>query len=236
MKKCILLTATIVPSNVPNLKRTNKEQREEDYIEAIKYYIQYNIPIVFCENSNTRSKVILDLLSKSKIDFEYLTLKTQKSTEGKGKGEAEILSFAFSNSSLVKESTHIIKITGRYRVKYFLEQLKKIKKDTIYINITQNLTYSDSRFFIINNNFYHNFYSVNFNKIDERKGVFMEHVLLISTLKYISDFNKWSLLNRKNIYAGVYGTDDKTYKNNLFKLFAKNILFGLKKYFFRSNL
>jgi len=236
MEKCILLTATIAPYNVPGLKRTDSEQRENDYIEALKFYLQFNLPIIFCENSNTKSETILEILKNSKTKFEYLTFKSQLSIEGKGKGEAEILSYAFLNSTIVKTSTSIIKITGRYKVKNFLNQINKINNGSIYVNLTNNLSYSDSRFFILNNFFYDNYLSLNFKKINEKKGIFMEHALLSSTLNYIADFNKWSLLNQKTIYQGVYGTDNTSYYNNIFKLFLKKIFYRFKIYLFKSNL
>ncbi|WP_339660427.1 hypothetical protein [uncultured Polaribacter sp.] len=236
MEKCILLTATIAPHNVPDLKRTDSAQRENDYIEAIKFYLQFNLPIIFCENSNTKSETILEILKSSKIKFEYLTFKSQLSIEGKGKGEAEILSYAFLNSTIIKTSTSIVKITGRYKVMNFLNQINNINNGFIYVNLTNNLNYSDSRFFILNNFFYDYYLSLNFNKINEKKGLFMEHALLTSTLNYIADFNKWSLLNQKTIYEGVYGTDNTKYYNSMLKLLLKKFLYKLKIYFFKSNL
>jgi len=236
MKKCILLTATIAPYNVPNLKRVDKEQRENDYIEAIKFYVQFNLPIVFCENSNTKSEMILDVLNNSNIKFEYLTFKSKKSIEGKGKGESEIICHAFLHSNIIKTCDNIIKITGRYKIKNFLKQIKNIKTNSIYVNITNNLNYSDSRFFILNKKFYDDYFSVNFKRIDEEKGVYIEHVLLSSTLSYVSDFNEWNLLNQKTIYEGFYGTDNRKYKNDVFKLFLKKFFYRFKIYFFKSNL
>lgn len=236
MNKCILLTATIRPINVPDLKRTDRQQRENDYIEAVKYYLQFNFPIVFCENSNTKSKEILKILNNVKIKFEYLTFESLKSTEGKGKGEAEILSYAFENSEIIKNCINIIKITGRYKIKNFSKQINNIHNDYIYVNLINDLSFSDSRFFIINKVFYNNYFSVSLKKINEKEKIFMEHALLSATLKYISDFNKWSLLNEKTIYEGVYGTDNTKYINNPLKIYLKKIFYRLKIYFFKSNL
>lgn len=236
MNKCILLTATIRPINVPDLKRTDRQQRENDYIEAVKYYLQFNFPIVFCENSNTKSKEILKILNNVKIKFEYLTFESLKSTEGKGKGEAEILSYAFENSEIIKNCINIIKITGRYKIKNFSKQINNIHNDYIYVNLINDLSFSDSRFFIINKVFYNNYFSMSLEKINEKEKIFMEHALLSATLKYISDFNKWSLLNEKTIYEGVYGTDNTKYINNPLKIYLKKIFYRLKIYFFKSNL
>lgn len=230
MKICILLTATIKPFNVPNLIRINEIQRENDYLEAIKYYTKFGIPIVFCENSNTKSEKIIQFLSDSKISFEYLTFQSKLSIEGKGKGESEIISHAFSNSKIIINSGSIIKITGRYRVKSFEKQIENINKNTIYVNITRNLSYSDSRFFIMNLKFFSDYLSKNFENINEEKEIFMEHVLLSSTLKYLADFNSWNLPKKYPVYIGVYGTDNVKYNNNFIKLSVKQVLYSLKKY------
>lgn len=236
MSACILLTATIKPLNVPNLKRVNHSLRENDYFEAIKYYAQFNIPIVFCENSNTRSERIIEVLNNLKVPFEYLTFESKLSIEGKGKGESEILFYAFSNSNIIKSSANVVKITGRYRVKNFVQQINNIKKDTIYVNLTKNLSYSDSRFFIINSKFYLDYLSKNFDRIDEKIGVYMEHILLSSTLKYIADYNNWRLLNRYPVYIGVYGTDNVIYKNNIFKLKLKQIAYSFKRFLLNKGI
>lgn len=236
MRECILLTATITPSNVPNLKRVNKLERENDYLEAIMFYSKFGIPIVFCENSNTYSKSIIKALSDLEVPYEYLTFASKLSVEGKGKGESEIISYAFLNSNIIKISENIIKITGRYKLKNFIEQIKNLKNDTIYVNLTKNLSYADSRFFIMNSKFHKEYLSKNFENINEEQGVFMEHILLKSTLEYIASFNKWSLLRQYPVYMGIYGTDNVVYTNNIFKQKIKQFIYSLKKYLLNKSI
>jgi hypothetical protein len=236
MKACILLTATIKPFNVPNLKRVNELQRENDYFEAIKYYVKFNIPIVFCENSNTHSEKIIEVFSRLKVPFEYLTFQSKLSIEGKGKGEAEILEYAFTNSNIINKCENIIKITGRYKVKRFSQQIKDLRNDTIYVNLTKNLSYADSRFFIMNSKFYLDYLSKIFDRINEKTGVFMEHILLSSTLKYIADYNNWCLLKKYPVYIGVYGTDNVIYNNNIFKLKLKQIAYSIKRFLLNKGI
>lgn len=236
MNICILLTATIAPHNVPNLKRVDHLQRENDYLEAIKFYSKFKIPIVFCENSNTKSESILNFFKNKKIYFEYFSFESKKSIEGKGKGEAEILSYAFLNSKILRKSKKIVKITGRYKIKNLLKQVNNLNDNTIYVNLTKSLSYSDSRFFIFNTFFYEHYFSKEFNKIDEINNIFMEHILLKSTLNYIADFNNWSLPKQKIIYEGVYGTNNTSYKKNKIKQLLKEVFYKLKVYLLKSNL
>lgn len=236
MNKCILLTATIAPHNVPNLKRIDKEKREKDYYDAINYYLQFNIPIIFCENSNTKSDAIISLLENNNIEYEYLSFLSSKSKDGKGAGEAEIFKYAFQNSEIIKRSNHIIKITGRYKIRNFKNLIFNVSKNTIYVNLTKNLKYSDSRLFILTHHFFSHYLSKNLENINEKNERFMEHVLLSSTLQYISDENNWNLLNEKVIYEGVYGTDNTIYKNNFFSILIKKIAYKLKVFLFKSNL
>lgn len=51
----ILLTATIDPRGMTRLKRADPAAREADYAAALAFWQQQGLPVVFCENSGTRS-------------------------------------------------------------------------------------------------------------------------------------------------------------------------------------
>ena len=153
MKIVLFLTGNIAPVNVPYLMRGNAQDRENDYYIAIKKWLEYKIPIVFCENSHYNSLIINELL-EGRNDCEYLKFKTQTSSLGKGNGEAEIFQFAFDNSNLLKGAKYIIKVTGRYNIINFEAIQSKIKNyDHFYIcgNMTHSLSWADSRFFLFKN-------------------------------------------------------------------------------------
>jgi len=236
MKICFFLTATITPKDTPLLKHKNPRERENEYLISLKNLIKYKLPIIFCENSNTKSEKIIHLLNESKIEFEYLCFESEKSNLGKGNGEAEIFLYALNNSNILKNNDFFVKITGRYIIKNLSKQLKSLEKNTIYFNISQNLKWTDSRFFIFNYHFYTNYFVKNFNELDEKKGIYMEHILNNAILKYIADNNKWNFLNNFPIYEGIYGTDKIKYKNNFLKNKIKEILYKLKKQMFSQNI
>jgi len=235
--KCLLITGTIKPMNVPNLVRNNKEVREQDYYKAIEKWITLGIPIVFCENSNTLSKRIQELLNQSNVNNEYLTFSTQKSSLGKGHGEAEIITFAHQNSNILHSYSSIIKVTGRYFVGNSREIIMNSSVNNeaiIESDLTRNLTWADSRFFIYNHEFYDLFLSRFFDDIDESKKIYFEHILSRAIHLAISKGERWNFLFDSPVYVGVYGTDNTNYKNNILFRTKKKIWHKYKKYTFKK--
>ena len=62
---CIFLTASIEPQNVIGLNRNSVSEREDDYYNALIFYLRLNYKIVFCDNSMYDSKKILELVEKN---------------------------------------------------------------------------------------------------------------------------------------------------------------------------
>ncbi len=232
-KFVLLLTATITPQSVPHLKRSDPKQREKDYFDAIQQWLPFNIPIVFCENSDTKSALIVELLEKSTIPYEYLTFNSQFSHKGKSHGEAEIMSHALNNSTLIAASENVIKLTGRYFVANFQDQINGIhnndRKSIIYANIHDYLRYGDSRFFIGSLFFWKTYLSEKIKLIDEPNGIYMEHVLARSIHAAMSDGFDWQLLPEFPIYKGIYGTQNTEYTNDLLPKIRDKYLYRLKK-------
>ena len=102
MSIVILLTATIKPLSTlePN-GRNNVSDREDDYFKAVRFYLNKGFKVVFVENSNTKSKKILDLKEQFE-NLEYLTFLSIDSKLGKSHGEVEIFQFALENSLFLK--------------------------------------------------------------------------------------------------------------------------------------
>lgn len=228
---CLFFTATIDPGNsVPSLKRVDHNLRESDYIEAISKWIKFKIPIIFCENSNTRSEKIIKILSESGVPFEYLSFQSIKSHLGKGHGEFEIFEYAFQNSKILNDSIHIVKVTGRYTIKNFISLLNDcVEKDSfIYVNIRYGYQWGDSRFFSFKKNFWYQYLSKYALSIDEKNMILFEHILAKATLSAILDNQKWVPLKSLPQVEGVYGTDNKVYKNFLIGYHIKNLMHKLK--------
>lgn len=220
------MTGTVRPGQVPDLKRKEFKVRENDYVQSIHQWTKLGIKIVFCENSNTLSDRIVNVLQNSLIKYEYLSFPTACSHLGKGHGEAEIFKYAFKNSVILAESDYIIKVTGRYFVKNSLDIINKfIEADNLSIcaNVSSHLQKADSRFFLFRSEFYNNSLYFFFEKLDESNRIFFEHILAKSILNFVSNGSNWAPLFYYPIYKGVYGTLDKKYSNSRFKIFIKSI-------------
>ena len=110
-----LLTATVNPGGMSYTVLQDPEERKNQYIEAINYYLhETDIPVVFVENTGCD----FSYLFKSYINdnrLEYLTFKgnTYDKLKGKGYGEANMIIYAINNSKYVRNAKYITKITGR---------------------------------------------------------------------------------------------------------------------------
>ena len=123
---CILLTASIEPLNTIGLKRNSVFEREDDYFNALVFYLKLGIPIVFCENSMYHSNKILNLVSKNSDKLEYLNFKSINSYYGKSHGEKEIFDYAHQYSEFIKTSDYVVKVTGRLIVVNILYIINKL--------------------------------------------------------------------------------------------------------------
>lgn len=240
IKICLLLTGTIKPGIVPNLKLVNYKEREKQYIEAITKWKKLNLPIIFCDNSNYTSDVINYLFRTSPNNHEYLKYLSKNSIHGKGSGEAELLDYVFKNSTLIHESDYICKVTGRYYIKNFRKILKFVNSDknniSIYSNISKYLTWVDSRFFIFKKEFYNNYLNARLLEINESKGIYFEHVLAQSVHDCMSNRCGWRLLPVYPDYIGLQGTSGISDKSNLFQKIKYNIYFKLKNYILTRSI
>ena len=235
MNLSLLLTGNIAPQKVPFLKRMDFVQRENDYYEALQKWMEYDIPIVFCENSNFNS-IKINKLFEVRPDCEYLKFETQKSILGKGNGEAEIFEFAFKNSKILKKANYICKVTGRYNIINFKAIQKKLKNSDFLIsaNMTDNLSWADSRFFIFQNSFYNLFLREALSTLNESNNICFEHCLARAIHKAMSQSFPFRLLPELPIYQGVYGGENIRYDNNWIRLVKNKIFSYCKKYFFES--
>jgi hypothetical protein len=230
---CLFITATIAPGDlVPSLKRKDRSERENDYVNALSFWTSFGIPIVFCENSDTRSTRIVKVLEDSGIQYEYLTFKSKKSMLGKGHGEIEIFEYAFRKSEILNRASNIIKVTGRYIISNFNKILSNYKKEKpdLYVNLTYNLKWADSRFFCFTSTFFKETFSRYSPLINEQNGIYFEHVLAKSTLDAHINNTRWSFPVCLPIFKGIYGTDNIRYKTNLADYYIKNCIYKIKRY------
>jgi len=233
LKICIFLTGTISPSReVINLVHTDTKKRESEYYAAICDWILLDYQIVFCENSDYESKK-LEALFANYPNCEYL--KFHSSANSKSEGEAEIFKYSFSNSKTLREAQYIVKSTGRYTIKNTNTIIKKILENStsfsndVWCDLSRNLTFSDSRFFVFKPSFYQNYLEKYLQFINENNDIFFETCLARSVHSCLADGKKWALLPEPIICKGIYGTEGIEFKNDYFRILKRKLFLFVKK-------
>lgn len=148
IKNILLLTATITPkTGVPNLKRTNPEQRLNDYAKALEFYVtqidQCCDGILFVENSNSdisKLKRIAEVQNKAdKVEFIVFDGLDYPPHYDRGYGEFKLLDYGMTHSSLLKEAVAdkivVWKFTGRYIIQNIAQVISRQPKQfDLYCN------------------------------------------------------------------------------------------------------
>lgn len=161
----ILITGCINPPRQDWLYLTNVNDRLQQYIESIKYYIRYTGVkyIIFCDNSdylypNIKELENLAIAHNKQLEWLHFQGNSEEvSKYGKGLGEDEIVAHAVSNSLILKESNCFCKITGRLFVKNLDIILRNVYADNNYFVrdlYRGNNRGVDTRFYICSLNFY----------------------------------------------------------------------------------
>lgn len=232
-KICIFLTGTIAPSDeVINLVHNDAKKREGEYYEAICKWICLKYPIVFCENSGYRSEKLAKLFI-SNPNCEYLQF--ESTANSKSEGEAEIFQYGFTHSKLLNQSEVIVKASGRYTIKNANTIINSILNSSnlkcvdIWCDLSKNLSFSDSRFFVFKPGFYRNYLEGHFRYIDENNAILFETCLARGVHSCLADGNGWLFLPQPIICKGIYGTEGIKFKNDIFRILKRSCFFYAKK-------
>ncbi len=229
-KPLILLTGCIDPQNMIYTDLLNKEVREKQYIEAIRFYLyQTDLPILFVENSgNDISNHFKEYVKNNRIEFLTFIGNNFDKKFGKGYGEMKIIEHAINNSKFIENCDFIFKITGRYKVlninKYIKRYFSNYNKVDIYINFKNNLSFADSRLFAATKVFFTNFLISNKFTINDSENIFFEHVLCKSVHDFLINGYSYSGLKHFPRISGVYATKGIEYNTNWFSWYPKEIL------------
>lgn len=228
----ILLTATINPANNDFVGRKGVENRENDYLKAIRFYRGKGFRAVFIDNSNFSSENILSEFS-SDLDFEYLTFQSLSSQLGKGHGEKEIIDFGLENSNFLKDVDFFVKITGRLIIFNIDSILKDIEFNTseITANFSRNLSWSDTRVMFLTKHFYNNYFSPTANKfLDEKEGIYFEKVFALSIHLFMAEKGTLRFWPEYPFYIGINGQNGKDFNFNFYKRMKYIFFLFLKKW------
>ena len=137
----LLITATILPQERRFVRIKNPEERLDQYMDSLKFYIiNTNIrKIVFCDNSgygfNKEELYLLADRNHKEVEIiQFIGDKNSIEKYGKGYGEGELVKYALENSRLLEETDYFIKVTGRIKVRNINIIKNKIDLNKIYFN------------------------------------------------------------------------------------------------------
>lgn len=257
MKIAILLTSTVRPQVIGS--NFSVSERMEMYRSTLQYYaktIGREYPIVMVENSDAdltlwkeefKDSLRLEILQFTPTDLQ--NAQTTKNTEdygfdnrkGKGYNEYLMIKLALERSKVLSESTHFLKITGRYpmlNIREMLGEMEKrgkqkammcdIKEFRLYEKLrgtSYGSRWGDSRFFLVAVDFYKHHLMNCYKEMDDRTyGKFAEDYLYNLSCKYRKD-NRFIFRYRHQVQFGGQSGDavfDEHYAS--FRNVAKNKL------------
>jgi len=231
----VILTASIDVKGMYATERINPNEREKDYINALKQWMKTGLPIIFCENSgHDLSKVRKVTSNYDKIEILQFNGQNFDKNLGKGFGEQKILRFIAENSNLFGISKKIIKITGRY----YLKNFKQFEESLTAVNgvstiLGRNLTFSHSRVIISTPAFITDYFFLYSSKINDKNGYCFENALSQAIHKYMADSGEWIMLPHFPMICGYSGTSN-TKINSTVKDLIRKIFYSLKLWVYKQ--
>lgn len=133
----LVMTSTIIPAENAGVRRADPKVRLEDYKQALRYWLKYNHPaadrILLLENSGADLSELHAIATEENPrakPVEILSVPGNRIPEGTNYGytEMEMLDDGLALSQLRKQSTHMIKVTGRLTFPEIGKALNKIPK------------------------------------------------------------------------------------------------------------
>jgi len=232
-KRLIFLTGCINPDGMAQTKLQNPSLRREQYINSIKFYLDnYNLPILFVENSNSD---ILEFLPVD-IDHRRIELLTFDGNNfdkslGKGYGEMGIIDHAIRHSHFFNNSDFIFKITGRHQVLNFASVLKQAEKRVsvdIIVDMWNMFSYADSRCWGASRRFIEEVFIHFWKDVDDSRGYNFEDALAKSIYKGLQLDYKLELMKNTPRFKGSSGTENKGFDHSWTSWFPRNAIHVLK--------
>ncbi|MDD5707193.1 MAG: hypothetical protein PHR35_14815 [Kiritimatiellae bacterium] len=210
----LLLSATINPRGMRWLKRQDPAKRESDYASALSFWRRQRLPVVYCENSGTRSQAIeAQAREDGRTEILVFDDPLHDPQRGKGYGEMHIFAHALAHSRLLADADLIIKVTGRYRIPNFcafVEPFRRADAD-ILINLERFLTWADTRFLAFRPSFFRDYVAPQADAVDDATGNGFEPVWARAVHRCLAAGGSWRPLPEFPVIAGVYGTEDRPY-------------------------
>lgn len=214
--RIIVLTACIRPKGMAKTALQNEEERKEQYIKALSWYLENTtLPILFVENSNIDISLTFEnYIKKGRLEMLTFNGNDYPKHLGKGYGEALILKHALANSKLLNSADYIIKITGRLilpDINKILSYYSKGKYACLHLG---RLRYwkdkkIESKIMYVHKSLLNDYFLPQYNKLNDSEGYTFERLLYDSCRQWIENGNKLHVFYRPLRIIGHSGTTGK---------------------------
>lgn len=221
----ILLTSSVIAMD-PSVALKSQDSRIFHTIESIEKWgeISPKSQFVICDGSGFDfSPLLKKRLPSLNIEcIHFMNDEELIKKHGKGYGEGEIIRYALENSRVLQEADWFVKCTAKLWVDNFISCLNQWNGNFLckafFSNVfsckATNLEYIDTRFYMVNKEFYQEYFSnvyVNLG-IDDGSSIEAEF-LKIAREKGLKKF----LFSVSPIISGVGGGSGKYYNTSLIR-------------------
>ncbi|MCD8539131.1 MAG: hypothetical protein LRY55_04735 [Leadbetterella sp.] len=231
MKKLPLLMTASVDTRGMSQARFSPEQREEMYIQTLRFYGKElldkgDYTLVFTDNSGwdlNRIKAALPERQLKKTEFLSLDPAGFDVSRGKGYNEVLLIRAAIEQSAYIRESRAFFKATGRYpvyNIRYFLDygsrEILEKQKD-LYIDIKDHSLYrklglswcsrfADVRLFGVQNTFFLDSVFTENNQLNDQEGRLFEGLMYNLIKPRMDNRQLVYRFNREPRFGGLEGS------------------------------
>jgi hypothetical protein len=219
----VLLITSSVHVAAPYVKVTDAQTRAQLILDSVGNWIRIapQIKLVICDGSGYDFTAQIRQRFPTS-DVECLFFQNDKAAVfqyGKGYGEGQIIEYAIDHSSHLAKSEDFAKCTGKLWVENYSGVLRGYRGQLLcqlHIRTLMSIRrirpdFFDTRFYIVNKNFYNSYLRKAYLDVRDHHGYYLEHSFndaLIRNKLRVSDF----LFDEPPWIAGVSGTLGEAYE------------------------
>jgi hypothetical protein len=195
----LVMTATIIPAANAGVRRADPRLRLEDYKDALRYWLHYEHPaaerILLLENSGADLAELQAIATgenpRSK-PVEILSVPGNKIPEGTNYGytEMQMLDEGLALSQLRRETTHMVKVTGRLTFPAIGKALYRIAKPFELMVECRKLGFprrgfdASTQLFVCSHNFYDRVLRDSKKEMNSTDVRLLEHLILRKVIPF----------------------------------------------------
>ena len=212
-----MLTAAIDVGTTPEVAVADPGTRLAEYRRALAFYLA--LPgldgLLFCENTGHDLAALQALDPAGRVEFLRISDPARDLGRGKGHAELGIVLEALATSRTIRAEDLVVKVTGRYLVRNLPRLAASLRANPGYDvvgDLRRTLTRVDTRVCAFRPAFAATYLAPQRARIDDRRGVFLEHAFARATLLALADGGRWRPWAVEPDIEGVSGTGGDGYQ------------------------